>query len=73
MKNSKELIALLNLKDLGDHNFSGNSVTIGSPHVFGGQVLAQAVNAAYRTIPENITLFTFLFLRSRRFNNSNKL
>ena len=56
MKNSKELIALLNLKDLGDHNFSGNSVTIGSPHVFGGQVLAQAVNAAYRTIPENRTL-----------------
>ncbi|MCL7752767.1 acyl-CoA thioesterase II [Polaribacter sp. Z022] len=56
MKNSKELIALLNLKDLGNNNFSGKSVTIGSPHVFGGQVLAQAVNAAYRTIPENRTL-----------------
>ena len=56
MKNSKELIDLLNLKDLGNHNYSGNSVTIGSPHVFGGQVLAQAVNAAYRTIPENRTL-----------------
>ena len=56
MKNSKELIDLLNLKDLGNHNFSGNSVTIGSPHVFGGQVLAQSVNAAYRTIPENRTL-----------------
>jgi acyl-CoA thioesterase-2 len=53
MKNSKELIALLNLKDLGNHNFSGNSVTIGSPFVFGGQVIAQAVNAAYRTIPED--------------------
>ncbi|ARV15572.1 acyl-CoA thioesterase [Polaribacter sp. SA4-12] len=53
MKNSKELIALLNLEDLGNHNFSGNSVTIGSPFVFGGQVLAQAVNAAYRTIPED--------------------
>ncbi|WP_159949289.1 acyl-CoA thioesterase [Polaribacter septentrionalilitoris] len=53
MKNSKELIELLNLKDLGNHNFSGDSVTIGSPHVFGGQVLAQAVNAAYRTIPAN--------------------
>ena len=53
MKNSKELVALLNLKDLGENNFSGNSVTIGSPNVFGGQVLAQAVNAAYRTIPEN--------------------
>ncbi|PQJ69036.1 MULTISPECIES: acyl-CoA thioesterase [Polaribacter] len=53
MKNTKELIALLNLKDLGNHNFSGNSVTIGSPHVFGGQVLAQAVNAAYKTIPQD--------------------
>jgi len=53
MKNSKELIELLNLKDLGNHNFSGDSVSIGSPNVFGGQVLAQAVNAAYRTIPEN--------------------
>ncbi|MCL4115233.1 UNVERIFIED_CONTAM: hypothetical protein GTU68_027271 [Idotea baltica] len=52
MKTSSELITLLNLKDLGENNFSGNSVTIGSPHVFGGQVLAQAVNAAYRTIPE---------------------
>jgi acyl-CoA thioesterase-2 len=53
MKNSKELIALLNLEDLGNNNFSGNSVTIGSPHVFGGQVIAQAINAAYRTIPED--------------------
>jgi acyl-CoA thioesterase-2 len=53
MKNSKDLIALLNLEDLGNHNFSGNSVTIGSPFVFGGQVLAQAVNAAYRTIPKD--------------------
>ena len=53
MKNTRELIALLDLKDLDTHNFSGNSVTIGSPHVFGGQVLAQAVNAAYKTIPEN--------------------
>ncbi|QOD60033.1 acyl-CoA thioesterase II [Polaribacter haliotis] len=53
MQTSKELIDLLDLKDLGENNFSGNSYTIGSPHVFGGQVLAQAVNAAYRTIPEN--------------------
>ncbi|WP_297804029.1 acyl-CoA thioesterase II [uncultured Polaribacter sp.] len=53
MKNSTELIALLNLEDLGNNNFSGNSVTIGSPFVFGGQVLAQAVNAAYRTIPKD--------------------
>ena len=53
MKNIKDLIALLNLEDLGENIFSGNSVTIGSPHVFGGQVLAQSINAAYKTIPEN--------------------
>ena len=53
MQTSQELIALLDLKDLGNNIFSGNSYTIGSPHVFGGQVLAQAVNAAYRTIPAN--------------------
>ncbi len=53
MKNSKELIELLNLTQIDDSNFSGNSVTIGSNIVFGGQVLAQAVNAAYRTITED--------------------
>ncbi len=53
MQTSQELIALLDLKNLGNNTFSGDSYTIGSPHVFGGQVLAQAVNAAYRTIPEN--------------------
>lgn len=53
MKNSQELISLLSLKELEKNKFSGKSVTIGSAIVFGGQVLAQAVNAAYRTIPEN--------------------
>lgn len=52
MKTSNELVELLNLTDLGENNFRGDSVTIGSPHVFGGQVLAQAVNAAYRTVQE---------------------
>jgi acyl-CoA thioesterase-2 len=51
MQTSKELIALLDLEKIGKNTFSGNSYTIGSPHVFGGQVLAQAVNAAYKTIP----------------------
>jgi len=53
MNNSKELIELLDLKEIENNVFSGESVTIGSPNVFGGQVLAQAVNAAYRTIKEN--------------------
>ena len=50
MKNSKALIELLSLTDIDKNKFSGESVTIGSAIVFGGQVLAQAVNAAYRTI-----------------------
>jgi acyl-CoA thioesterase-2 len=53
MKTSKELIELLNLTEIDNHNFSGESVTVGSAIVFGGQVLAQAVNAAYRTIPKD--------------------
>lgn len=53
MQTSQELINLLDLDNLGNNTFKGSSYTIGSPHVFGGQVLAQAVNAAYRTIPEN--------------------
>ncbi|AQS94241.1 acyl-CoA thioesterase II [Polaribacter sp. BM10] len=53
MQTIQELIKLLNLEKVGENIFSGNSYTIGSPQVFGGQVLAQAVNAAHRTIPEN--------------------
>jgi acyl-CoA thioesterase-2 len=53
MKTTQELINLLDLKSIANHIFSGESVTIGSAIVFGGQVLAQAVNAAYRTIPED--------------------
>ncbi len=53
MKNSKELVTLLSLKEVNNNNFIGDSVTIGSPHVFGGQVLAQSINAAYKTIPKD--------------------
>jgi acyl-CoA thioesterase-2 len=53
MKNSKELISLLHLEEVNPHTFVGESVTIGSAIVFGGQVLAQAVNAAYRTIAKD--------------------
>lgn len=53
MKNSSDLIALLHLDNIAKNTFTGTSFTIGSPQVFGGQVLAQAVNAAYRTVPEN--------------------
>lgn len=56
MKNAKDLIDILTLEDLGNQTFSGISKTIGSPRVFGGQVLAQALNAAYRTISKERVL-----------------
>lgn len=52
MKNTEELLNILTLDDLGDGNYNGVSRDIGSPNVFGGQVLAQSLNAAYRTVPK---------------------
>lgn len=53
MKNINDLIAILDLEQLSENTFKGISKTIGSPNVFGGQVAAQALNAAYRTVEEN--------------------
>ena len=45
-----DLLNLLVLDKISDTEFNGESKAIGSPIVFGGQVLAQAINAASRTI-----------------------
>lgn len=45
-----DLLRHLTLEHIGENQFKGFSKTIGSPNVFGGQVLAQAINAATRTI-----------------------
>ncbi|XMO85083.1 acyl-CoA thioesterase II [Algibacter sp. AS12] len=50
MTTVNDLLKLLVLEKIGDNEFNGVSKTIGSPIVFGGQVLAQAINAASRTI-----------------------
>ena len=50
MKSVEELLDILVLEKIEENVYSGISKTIGSPNVFGGQVLAQAINAAYRTI-----------------------
>lgn len=50
MKTISDLINILHLDQINSHTFSGVSATVGSPNVFGGQVLAQALNAANRTI-----------------------
>ena len=53
MKSVDELLDILVLEKVDENVYSGISKTIGSPNVFGGQVLAQAINAAYRTIANN--------------------
>ena len=56
MTNVQDLIELITLKQINPTEFEGFSKNIGSPHVFGGQVLAQALNAATRTITNNRVL-----------------
>ncbi|WP_027125994.1 acyl-CoA thioesterase [Gelidibacter mesophilus] len=50
MTNVQQLIELINLEEINTTQFEGFSKSVGSPNVFGGQVLAQAINAATRTI-----------------------
>ncbi|TXE09184.1 acyl-CoA thioesterase II [Gelidibacter salicanalis] len=50
MTDVTDLIKLIALKEINPTQFVGYSKTVGSPNVFGGQVLAQALNAASRTI-----------------------
>ena len=45
-----DLLNLITLEKINELEFNGISKTVGSPNVFGGQVLAQAINAASRTI-----------------------
>jgi acyl-CoA thioesterase-2 len=46
-----DLIALMNLEQLDDTTFQGNSFDIGTGRVYGGQVLGQALKAAQKTVP----------------------
>lgn len=56
MTNVQDLIELITLKEINSTQFEGFSTYVGSPNVFGGQVLAQAINAATRTITNNRVL-----------------
>ncbi len=51
MKDVSELLDLLELERIETHLFRGQSHSVGSPIVFGGQVLAQALQAAIHTTP----------------------
>lgn len=53
MKNAKQLTALLNLEKIEENIFRGNNFQAPWGAVFGGQVLAQSLHAAYQTVPED--------------------
>ncbi len=53
MKDVRELLQLLELETIDRNLFRGESHSIGSPIVFGGQVAAQSVKAAMYTVPED--------------------
>jgi acyl-CoA thioesterase-2 len=48
-----ELLEILSLKQIEEGVFTGKNLFIGSPNVYGGQVLAQAVSAANTTITDD--------------------
>ncbi len=47
----EELLELLKLEQLDENGFRGQSQDLGFGNVFGGQVLGQALSAAYKTVP----------------------
>ena len=49
-----DLITLLRLERIEDNIFRGDSRDIGSPQVFGGQVLGQALSAAQHTVDDRV-------------------
>jgi len=53
MKTLKELIDLISLKKIDENRFEGENFQTPWGRVFGGQVLAQSLHAAYQTVPKN--------------------
>lgn len=53
MKDVNQLIELLRLEQLEVNLFRGQSKSVGSGRVFGGQVMAQALSAAMQTVPDD--------------------
>ena len=60
----ERLVSLLDLENIEKNIFRGESQDIGSPQVFGGQVLGQALMAASRTVKDrNVHSLHAYFLR----------
>ncbi|MBW2233595.1 MAG: acyl-CoA thioesterase II, partial [Deltaproteobacteria bacterium] len=45
-----DLLRILDLEELERDRFQGQNETVGRPHLFGGQVMAQALAAAGATV-----------------------
>jgi acyl-CoA thioesterase II len=65
-----DLLRLLTLERIDDNIYRGESRDIGSPQVYGGQVLGQALRAAYATVAPDHTAHSLhaYFLRRGDFN-----
>jgi len=50
----EDLVGLLRLEQIEDNIFRGDSRDIGSPQVFGGQVIGQALSAAQNTVDDRV-------------------
>jgi acyl-CoA thioesterase-2 len=53
MQNAQELLDTIALEKIEENIYRGESHSIGSRRVFGGQVLAQSLDAARRTVPHD--------------------
>ena len=53
MKTLKELVDLISLKKIDENRFEGENFQTPWGRVFGGQVLAQSLHAAYQTVPKD--------------------
>src|ERR1700692_2970013 len=52
MNPAPELAEMLDLRSTGEQQYEADNLPGSSPVVFGGQILAQAVSAACRTVPD---------------------
>lgn len=59
MKNVSELLERTKLEQIEDNIFRGESHDMGSPNIFGGQILGQALDAAMHTVPEDRIAHSF--------------
>ena len=53
MESVRELLNLIRLEKFSETKFIGQNYPASWGRIFGGQILAQSLNAAYQTVPEN--------------------